>query len=83
MKGPAAKMMTELGMGATALEVARHYCHQYPGLMDYFVIDETDATLAATIRELGVNVAVAPTVMKNRAHKQELARFTLDLARAG
>jgi hypothetical protein len=49
--------------------------------MDYFVIDETDATLAAAIRELGVKVAVAPTVMKNRAHKQELARFTLDLAR--
>jgi len=83
LKGPAAKMMTELGMHATAVEVARHYCDHYPGLMDYFVIDETDATLAAAIRELGVNVAVAPTIMKNRAHKQELARFTLDLARAG
>ena len=81
LKGPAAKMMTELGMRATAVEVARHYCGHYPGLMDYFVIDETDATLAAAIRELGVKVAVAPTVMKNRAHKQELARFTLDLAR--
>ena len=81
LKGPAAKMMTELGMRATAVEVARHYCDHYPGLMDYFVIDETDATLAAAIRELGVKVAVAPTVMKNRAHKQELARFTLDLAR--
>jgi LPPG:FO 2-phospho-L-lactate transferase len=81
LKGPASKMMTELGMRATAVEVARHYCDHYPGLMDYFVIDETDATLAAAIRELGVKVAVAPTVMKNRAHKQELARFTLDLAR--
>lgn len=82
LKGPAAKMMAELGMGATALEVARHYCDHYPGLMDYFVIDETDATLEAAIRELGVKVAVAPTVMKNRADKQELARFTLNLARA-
>ena len=76
-------MMAELGMGATALEVARHYCDQYPGLMDYFVIDETDATLGAAIRELGVEVAIAPTVMKSRADKQELARFTLYLARAG
>lgn len=83
LKGPAAKMMAELGMGATALAVAGHYCDHYPGLMDYFVIDETDATLAPAIRELGVNVAVAPTVMKSRADKQELARFTLDLARAG
>jgi LPPG:FO 2-phospho-L-lactate transferase len=83
LKGPAAKMMAELGMGATALEVARHYSDHYPGLMDYFVIDETDATLAAAIRELGVGVAVDPTVMKNRVDKQELARFTLELARAG
>lgn len=83
LKGPAAKMMAELGMGATALEVARHYCDHYPGLMDYFVIDETDATLAPAIRELGVGLAIAPTVMKNRVDKQELARFTLDLARAG
>ena len=82
LKGPAAKMMAELGMGATALEVARHYCTHYPGLMEYFVIDETDATLADDIRELGVKVAVAPTVMKSRADKQALARFTLELARA-
>jgi len=82
LKGPAAKMMAELGMGVTALEVARHYCNHYPGLMDYFVIDETDATLEAAIRELGVNVAVAPIVMRDRADKQELARFTLNLARA-
>lgn len=82
LKGPAAKMMAELGMTVTALEVAKHYCTHYPGLMDYFVIDETDATLAADIRELGVNVVVAPTVMKNRADKQALARITLELTRA-
>jgi LPPG:FO 2-phospho-L-lactate transferase len=77
LKGPAAKMMAELGMGASALEVARHYCHRYPGLMDCFVIDESDATLAPEIRELGVDVAVTSTVMKCRADKRDLARFTL------
>ncbi|MCB1700720.1 MAG: 2-phospho-L-lactate transferase [Pseudomonadales bacterium] len=77
LKGPAAKMMAELGMGASALEVARHYCEQYPGLMDCFVIDESDATLAAEIGELGVAVAVTSTVMKSRADKQDLARFCL------
>ncbi len=77
LKGPAAKMMTELGMGASALEVARHYCRRYPGLMDCFVIDASDATLAPAIRELGVEVAMTSTVMKSRSDKRDLARFTL------
>jgi LPPG:FO 2-phospho-L-lactate transferase len=77
LKGPAAKMMAELGMEVSALAVARHYCHHYPGLMDCFVIDESDATLAAQIGELGVAVAVTSTIMKSRADKQALARLVL------
>lgn len=80
LKGPAAKMMAELGMAASALDVARHYCRRYPGLMDCFVIDESDATLAEEIRQLGVAVAVTSTVMKSRADKQGLARFVLQLS---
>ena len=80
IKGPAAKMMAEMGMGVSALDVARHYCQRYPGLMDCFVIDQSDATLAAEIGELGVTVAVTSTVMKSRADKRALARFTLQLS---
>ena len=80
IKGPAAKMMRELGMAVTAAGVARHYCARYPGLVDYFVIDETDATLADEISELGVTVAVTGTVMKSREDKRQLARFCLQLA---
>jgi LPPG:FO 2-phospho-L-lactate transferase len=79
IKGPAAKMMAELGVPVTALGVAQHYCDRYPGLLDYFVIDESDATLAGEIASLGVEVAVAPTIMKSREDKQRLARFALDL----
>ena len=79
IKGPAAKMMRELGMPVTAEGVARHYAQHYPGLVDHFVIDETDATLASSIEELGMAVAVAPTIMKTREDKQNLARFVLDL----
>ncbi len=80
LKGPAAKMMAELAVPVTALGVARHYCERYPGLIDYFVIDESDATLAADIAVLGVEVAVTDTVMKSREDKQRLARFLLALA---
>jgi LPPG:FO 2-phospho-L-lactate transferase len=79
LKGPAAKMMAELGMGVSALDVARHYCERYPGLMDCFVIDQSDATLAPDIRQLGVDVAVTCTVMKSRTDKQRLAGFTMQL----
>ncbi len=79
IKGPAAKMMAELGTGASALEVARHYCNRYPGLVDYFVIDTSDATLAGSIGELGMAVAVTSTIMKSREDKRALARFCLEL----
>ena len=79
IKGPAAKMMRELGIAVTALGVARHYCDCYPGLVDYFVLDESDATLSYQIRELGMAVAITSTIMKSRQDKQQLARFCLQL----
>lgn len=81
IKGPAAKMMAELQVPVTAMGVAEHYCKRYPGLVDYFVIDESDATLAGGIKELGVEAVVAPTVMKSRDDKQNLARTALQLGR--
>ena len=82
IKGPAAKMMGELGQGASALEVARHYCTGYPGLVDCFVIDTSDAKLAGEIGELGIEVAITSTIMNSRADKQALARFCLALGGA-
>jgi LPPG:FO 2-phospho-L-lactate transferase len=74
LKGPAAKMMAELGVPVTATGVAEHYSGRYPGLVDYFVIDESDVTLAPEIEE-----AVTKTIMKSRDDKRRLARFTLGL----
>jgi LPPG:FO 2-phospho-L-lactate transferase len=39
IKGPAAKMMAELGLGVSGAAVARRYL----GLIDGFIVDETDA----------------------------------------
>jgi LPPG:FO 2-phospho-L-lactate transferase len=79
LKGPAGKMMRELDMPVTALGVAEHYCRHYPGLLEYFVIDESDATLAAAIGELGLEVAVTSTIMKSREDKRRLAQFVTGL----
>ncbi len=79
LKGPAAKMMAELQVPVTAQGVAQHYAHKYPGLVDYFLIDDSDATLAPEINELGLGAIVAPTIMKSLHHKIDLARQCLAL----
>ncbi|MBN7798030.1 2-phospho-L-lactate transferase [Parahaliea mediterranea] len=81
IKGPAAKMLAELGMPVDAGAVARHYAARYPGLVDTFVIDSADAALADSIAELGMAVAVTGTLMESLDDKRRLARFVL--ARAG
>jgi len=75
IKGPAAKMMAELGLPVSALEVARHY----RGLVDAFVIDREDAAQEQAIRELGMHVLVTGTVMGDMASKRQLATEVLGL----
>jgi LPPG:FO 2-phospho-L-lactate transferase len=79
IKGPAAKMMAELQVPVTALGVAQHYVDKYPGLLDYFLIDESDATLASEINALGPRAHIAPTVMKTLEDKIQLAQACLAL----
>jgi len=79
IKGPAAKMMQELAMPVTALAVAQHYQQRYPGLIDYFVIDDSDATLAGDIEKLGLRCVVTATVMQTQNDKEQLARTCLAL----
>ena len=79
LKGPAAKMMGELNLPVTATGVAAHYARRYPGLIRTFVLDHSDATLAPAIEELGMEVEVTATVMRERADKQALAVACLEL----
>ena len=75
IKGPAAKMLLELGMDVSAAGVARRYA----GLCGGFVIDRQDATLAADIRALGFETVVAQTIMRSDAERESLARVCLAL----
>ncbi|HVR30734.1 MAG TPA: 2-phospho-L-lactate transferase [Thermoanaerobaculia bacterium] len=79
LKGPAAKMMRELRLPVTAVEVARHYADR--GLLDGFVLDRQDEALAADLEALQVAVLVADTVMVTLDHRERLAREVLALAR--
>ena len=76
LKGPAAKILEELGEDVSCVGVAR----QYSGLCDTFVIDEVDAELADDIRDLGMDVLVLNTIMNNSRDKIQLARNLLEAA---
>lgn len=75
LKGPAAKMMQELGIAPSSLAVAGHY----GDLLDGFVIDAADAGLRARIS--GPQVLVAQTVMHGSRERARLAQDVLAFAR--
>ena len=74
LRGPADRMLAALGEEVSALGVARRYV----GLVDAFVIDEADASLAPAIERLGLDAIVAPSVMSDDASREALARVVLD-----
>ncbi len=77
LKGPAAKMMAELGVEVSALAVARHY----GGLLDGMVIDAADQALAPAIEAEGPRVAVTGTVMNSAADRAGLAEDVVSFAK--
>ena len=70
LKGPAAKMMGELGLEPSAAAVAAYYGH----LIDGFVYDQQDAGMAA---EDGLALLCTDTVMRGEAGRERLAREVL------
>jgi LPPG:FO 2-phospho-L-lactate transferase len=77
VKGPAAKIMRELGVGQDTLGVVRHYGPWVKG----WVIDRADETLAEPIRARGHDVAVTDTLMRTPDIAASLAQTAVDLLR--
>jgi LPPG:FO 2-phospho-L-lactate transferase len=73
VKGPAAKMMAEMGLEASAAAVAAYYGH----LIDGFVYDAQDAGLAA---EDGLGLLCTDTLMTGPAERERLARAVITFA---
>jgi LPPG:FO 2-phospho-L-lactate transferase len=73
VKGPTAKMMTELDLEVDPLTVAAHY----RGLIDVYVMDDADSQMAAL---LDLPVETTRTLMQNLDDREALARAVLALA---
>lgn len=78
LRGSAGKVMRELGRDPSPRGVAGEYL----GLIDGFVIDREDVAAAEGVRSLGLEVLVAPTVMRNDHDRVALARAVLGFAAA-
>ena len=73
LKGPADRLLREMGFASTAAGVARWYA-PWVGTL---VIDEADADLAGAVEAEGVRCIVAPTVMSDVPRAAALARVVL------
>jgi LPPG:FO 2-phospho-L-lactate transferase len=70
VKGPAAKMMQEMGMEVSAASVADHY----GDLLDVYIYDQRDESV---LERPNLIVKQVDTMMYNRADRRRLARRIL------
>lgn len=73
LKGPADMLMRSLGHAQDAVGVARIYA----GLVDAFVLDETDAALAPDVEALGLRAIVCDTIMSSPEAAARVAKDVL------
>lgn len=79
LKGPADRLLTELGEEASALGVARRLA-PYVGTL---VVDRADAALSGPIEAVGVRCVVTDTIMSSPEVAAELCRVALGAVGAG
>lgn len=75
VKGPADKLLSGLGLEVSAYSVAKLYAD----FLNTFIIDKADITEKNRIEELGVEVKITNTLMKDLHSKVELARTVLNI----
>jgi LPPG:FO 2-phospho-L-lactate transferase len=73
LKGPADRLLVELGRESSAVSVAEWY----RDLMGTLVIDQIDAELAAAVEVHGVKPVVAATIMSDPEKAKKLAEIIL------
>lgn len=77
VKGPAAKMFSELGITPSAVAVARHY----DGLLDGFVFDNVDKGSKSELSAYAKNLLATNTLMKSKIDRKRLAKEVLDFGK--
>lgn len=76
LKGPAAKMYSDLGMGPSVMAIAHHY----DDFLTVLFVDHLDSGHVNQIRALGIEPVVSEIVMGDRDDRRRLAQEVLDKA---
>jgi len=76
LKGPADRMLAELGQESSVVGVARIY----RDLASALIIDEVDRDLAPAVESEGMRAVVAPTIMSEPGVAASLARLAVAVA---
>ena len=76
VKGPLGKLLAERGHGTDNGAIAEHY----GPLIDHWLIDRCDDADAEGLRERGICVTLADTLMRDNADRERLARAVLRAA---
>ena len=79
LKGPAAKIMTELGLNVSAQGWVEWMCQRYPDLVDTWVCDEADRALFAEGAVADLDVRLTQTVMSTPQRSQAFAQWLLEV----
>jgi LPPG:FO 2-phospho-L-lactate transferase len=79
LKGPADRLLSELGEEPSVVGVARRYAD----IAGCLVVDEVDAGLAGAVADCGLRCVVAPTVMHGPPEAAALAEVVLATGREG
>ena len=74
LKGPADRMLTELGHESSVIGIAR----MYAPLVSTLVIDDADADKAEAVEAEGIRCVVAPTIMRGRTEAAALAKIVVE-----
>ncbi len=74
LKGPLGKIMTELGLEPSSLNIAKHYGE----LIDVLIIDQQDAPEKTAIEQLGIQCITAPSIMETVDDQKTLAHFIIE-----
>jgi LPPG:FO 2-phospho-L-lactate transferase len=75
VKGPAAKIMRELDLQVSPLQIAR----EYADFLDIMLIDESDAELLAVRTAVDPELEAAPIMMRTPGDRRALASRCLDI----
>ncbi len=74
IKGPAAKMFSELGIEPSAFAITQHY----GSIIDSLVIDNSDTYLEQRINASGTNTYLTDIIMHDRSDRKRLAAEILE-----